>query len=579
MKKGEITLLAGILLLGAFLRFWWISDFPPGLYPDEAMNGSNALEALSTGEFKWFYPENNGREGFFINIQALSVWLFGNVPWALRVVSALFGTLTILGVYLLTKELFKKNRESGISQPSADSERNRNQEKLIYNSKIIIHNSGLVALLSSFFLAANYWHVNFSRIGFRAISVPFFATFGLYFLLKGLRLGKISDLAFAGIFIGLGFHTYIAFRFIPLVIAIPLIWYLWKWYQSKIKSCIPCSAILFLFITFVIALPMGYYFLNHPEDFLGRSSQVSIFSAESPMKEFIKSNVLTLGMYIVHGDCNWRHNYNCKSALHPLAAIAFVIGITAALAQTIRALRKKQKNKDEPEQFRMGIILLLVWFLVMSLPATLTREGLPHALRAIGTIPPVMILAGFGAASLYHALINWLEKKKTETRDREKQLYRIQRELSFLLAIIFLVIPLATYRDYFFRWAQNPNTYWAFATDFAHLGQYLTTLSPDVKKYVIVNVSGVPVRGIPMPAQTVMFLTDTFREGGRKMHNVEYLIPETITPDLFSKIGTDEKITIAFLDGNNTELITKIQKQNQNLKIWIPEDFVTLKNF
>src|SRR3989344_5929921 len=110
MIKRKVLILAAILALGAFLRFYHITSIPPGLYPDEAMNGSNTLEVLHTGDFAVFYPDNNGREGLFINIQAIPVWLFGREAWALRIISAIFGTLTILGVYLATKELFQKNK-------------------------------------------------------------------------------------------------------------------------------------------------------------------------------------------------------------------------------------------------------------------------------------------------------------------------------------------------------------------------------------------------------------------------------------------------------------------------------------
>ena len=100
------SLVIVIIIIVAFLRLYNIAELPLGLYPDEAMNGNNALEALSPdGQFKWFYPENNGREGLFMNIQALSIALFGNFPWALRIVSAIFGILTVLGLYLCVKEL------------------------------------------------------------------------------------------------------------------------------------------------------------------------------------------------------------------------------------------------------------------------------------------------------------------------------------------------------------------------------------------------------------------------------------------------------------------------------------------
>src|SRR3990167_1256026 len=81
MKKTAIVaLLLSIIALGGFFRFFRIAEAPPGLYPDEAKNGNNALEALATGNFKVFYPENSGREGLFINLQAISLWLFGNEP-------------------------------------------------------------------------------------------------------------------------------------------------------------------------------------------------------------------------------------------------------------------------------------------------------------------------------------------------------------------------------------------------------------------------------------------------------------------------------------------------------------------
>ncbi|MBU6415186.1 hypothetical protein KGQ34_03020, partial [Patescibacteria group bacterium] len=244
-----------ILLLGAFFRFYDLQTLPPGLYPDEAMNGSNALQAIHTGEFKLFYPENNGREGLFINIQALSIWLLGTTARALRIVSAIFGTLTILGVYFFTKELFSvlwsqsQNQKSKIQNDNLKLKKApiRWATKILHFDFCILHSSTedgaiprntTIALLASFFIATSYWHINFSRIGFRAIMLPFLLSFGLYWLLKGLRTENIWSLTLAGIFIGAGFHSYIAFRFVPFIIAVPMAWYL-RQYQiqnAKLKN-------------------------------------------------------------------------------------------------------------------------------------------------------------------------------------------------------------------------------------------------------------------------------------------------------------------------------------------------------
>src|SRR3954470_4976051 len=67
-----------ILLTAAFLRFYALGTVPRGIQVDEAMNGSNILQILESGKFQVFYPENMGREGFFINLQAIASYFLGN---------------------------------------------------------------------------------------------------------------------------------------------------------------------------------------------------------------------------------------------------------------------------------------------------------------------------------------------------------------------------------------------------------------------------------------------------------------------------------------------------------------------
>ncbi|MBI2640313.1 MAG: glycosyltransferase family 39 protein [Candidatus Sungbacteria bacterium] len=567
-KRQKFATLIFILAIGAFFRFYQITEVPPGLYPDEAMNGNNALEAIATGDFKVFYPENNGREGLFINLQALSLRLFGIEPWALRIVSAIFGTLTILGVYLLTKELFGQSHWL----------RNTKEYEITKNNLSYFRtNSYFVALLSSFFLATSYWHINFSRIGFRAIMIPFLATFGIYFLLKGLRQGKILDMVWAGIFIGLGFHTYIAFRFIPFVLAVPLIWYLWKWWKNTDtnirmntnytnKYCAPCAVLLFFLITFVVALPLGLHFVQNPQDFLGRAGDVSIFSSISPLKEFIKSNLATLGMFFIRGDCNWRHNFACQPQLQSVVAIFFLTGFILMLRQLF----------FRATSYKLQTTSLLAWLLFMSLPATLTREGLPHALRSIGLIPPVMILSGLGAWWIYQKIINWLDLQKLKWPTYIGQLERVKKEVALLAILLLTLIPILTYRNYFIRWAGSEETYFAFSTDLWHLGKFLDGLPNETKKYVVVNLPGVEVRGISVPAQTVMFATDTFRETGQKEKNMEYVLPQNISNQLL--VTSNQPTVIAFLNGEDKALINEIKQKNPQLRVRVPGDFVILEN-
>ncbi|MFY9462302.1 MAG: glycosyltransferase family 39 protein [Candidatus Sungiibacteriota bacterium] len=540
MTKKELTLILAILAIGVFLRFYLITQIPPGLYPDEATNGNNAVEALRTGGFKVFYPENNGREGLFINIQAFSLWLFGEQAWALRVVSALFGSLTILGIFLLARELFSDKPRRAM----------------------------LVSLFSSFFLATSFWHINFSRVGFRAITVSFFSAFGMYFLLRGLRKGKILDTVLAGIFIGLGFHTYIAFRFMPFVILAPFAIYLWRWWKSSRDNlqpshCVPCVVALFLFITIVVALPVGFYFLQNPQDFLGRSGQVSIFSAANPLYEFVKSNALTLQMFFWRGDCNPRHNFACQPQLFWPVAVFFAV----ATALALRALFKKTDA--------LPAATLLAWFVFMLFPATLTREGIPHALRSIGLIPPVFLLAGWGAEFLWTSARDWLDRAKQEQKWQSywPQFHRIKKEVAVLFALLLLFTAFNAYRTYFVRFPENPNTYYAFGTDLANIGQYMNTLPGDARKIVIVNLSGDLIRGIKAPAQTPMFITGTFSEEERREKKTEYL------NELGGlTLGAEEKVAIIPLNPADKQLVKEIKKRFPQLKPKAPGDFISFEN-
>jgi hypothetical protein len=94
-----------ILALAAFPRFFELTTIPPPLHFDEAMN-QRCHGNLETGHINVFYPQNGGREGLYINIETALIYLFGPEPWLLRLPAALFGTLTVWGVYLLVAEPF-----------------------------------------------------------------------------------------------------------------------------------------------------------------------------------------------------------------------------------------------------------------------------------------------------------------------------------------------------------------------------------------------------------------------------------------------------------------------------------------
>ena len=61
---------AAILLLAALLRFAGLETMPPGLCLDESMNGVNVMEALETGSWRVFYPDNHTANAQVVKIKS-----------------------------------------------------------------------------------------------------------------------------------------------------------------------------------------------------------------------------------------------------------------------------------------------------------------------------------------------------------------------------------------------------------------------------------------------------------------------------------------------------------------------------
>lgn len=546
MPKKTLILLIFILAIAVFFRIWQLNSIPPGLYPDVAINGNEALNSLKTGDFKVFYPENNGREGLMMWLIAFSFSIFGVSVWSIKIVAATIGILTVLGLYLLTKELFESLR-------------------ITNSAELRINYAENIALLASFFLAISFWHTNFSRIGFRAILLPFALVFAFYFLIRGFKqklkqiirqnqqnyiklYNSAINFVLAGIFFGLGFYTYISFRLAVLILPFIFIpyWFIFK--KASLSKKFLLSICYFLIATFFVALPIGIYFLQHPQDFIGRAAPVSILATENPARELFKSLVLHLGMFNFYGDHNWRHNFAGSPQLFWPVGILFLIGIAFSLKEIFRKSNYQNKNY----QLLATFYFLLSTFFIMLLPGILTFEGIPHSLRVIGVIPVVCIFVGIGGLKVYRFL---------EKNTKHKKLLLIA-SLLFLVAMGFF-----EFNKYFVKWGRSKEVEGAFTKIFLDEGKILNSLPKNIQKYVIVNEEGVPVpwpNGIPMPAQTIMFIENS------KYGSIQstYLLPKNL-----DYIKIDNRKTVILAMKYDEGLFEKLSQKFPQGRIQKENDF------
>ncbi len=478
MTKGtRLWLLVGILIIAIFLRFYHFTTTPPGLYPDEAMDGNNAAEVAATGHYQVFYTEDNGREGLYVNMVAVLLQFFHapHEPYVIRLPAAIAGVLTVLGLYLLLAELFGYE----------------------------------IALLAAFLLATSFWHINFSRIGFRAILAPLLLTWSLWLIIKAFRAisGRVATTyaIAAGIVYALGFYTYIAYRVTPLLVLlfIPFV----KKYPDFWKR-----VLIFIVAAFVVAAPIGLYFVQHPGDFFGRTAQISVTNNANPIAEFAINLGKTALMFNVHGDYNWRQNVSGAPELFWPVGILFLLGIVLGLYWLYDDWRKRKvpHEKESFTLFPFGLLLTFAWIVLAALPAAASDEGIPHALRSILMIIPAMIFAAMGGVWLYRLMKKY-----------------IGRNIALAIAVISIAgVAVFGYVDYFIIWAQNPNVPGAFSANYVDIGRAMDALPTSTPKYVIVNAGGVLARGIPVPAETTMFITDSFTTSTQEAKNIIYLLPD-----------------------------------------------------
>lgn len=466
--------LLAVLALGAALRLTGIGSSPPGLYPDEATNGNDALRVLETGRPQWFYPNNNGREGLFVNLQAVSLSVAGvREPWALRVVSAIAGILTIPGLYLLGRELWGKR----------------------------------AGLLAAAVLAGSFWHVTFSRIGFRAILAPLVLAWALGILLLGLRklrAGQPRGAAWTvlgGALAGAGLHTYIAFRAAALAFVVAGLAATWT-SRPALRARVATALLAAGAAALLVAAPLLHYFATHPGSFSSRASQVSVLADAHPLREIARNVGLEAGMLVARGDRNWRHNDAGRAALPALLVPFLVIGLGALAMQGAR-----KRGKDLP--------LLLVCALLVSgmLPAVASSEGMPHALRGILLIVPVFLLAGLGLDRAWAALerIGWRWAGAA---------------LAVAVAAYGFLYTAARYPAY----AARNEVRDEFTASRVELGRQLLLRDRSVPAYVVVPPGDVTIDGLPVAAQTTMFVTGTATREAQERERTFYVADPGAVP-------------------------------------------------
>lgn len=455
-----VLVVVGIVSLAAVFRLYGIQQYPSGLFPDEAANGEDALLILQ-GDMRSFYPRGNGREGLFFYFLAASFAVFGIGVWQIHVVSAAVGVLTVLSVYAATRVWFGR----------------------------------LAGFFAALFLATSHWHVTLSRTGFRAILIPLFVALFTAFaggvvhdLRRGHRVRSYVWAALAGAAFAGGFYTYIAFRvMVGVVIGIFMVWLLaalhprigWP-HLARYGGQIAVGVVAAL----VVFAPLGLYFVAHPQDFVGRAGQVSIFNTEL-QREIGGGTLLGTLSYTTQatlvsffagsGDLNWRHNVAGYPLLNPLLGVLTLLGVAWMIRGCVVLFKKVVRGQE------LHLDLICLYFLLllggMLAPVVTSAQGLPHGLRSVGLIVPFFMVAGIAAAVVVH----WFEQRVGE----------VWRGVAY--GVVAGVVVLGTVYDaslYFLIARNTAEAHYFYRGDLTVVSRYILQLHrdhPDMRPYLVLD--------------------------------------------------------------------------------------------
>ncbi len=433
------AVLLALALAVLLLRLQRIDELPFGLHHDEGAHGMDALRVLQ-GEHAVFFPANNGREGLIVYTIALAVSFLGRTMLALRLPTALASAGTVFVVFWLGRVLFGRD-ESGRATPWRGL---------------------LVGGIGAGLLAISLGQTIIGRAALRANFLPLFLCLCVALFWCGWKGRSWRRVALAGACAGLLPYTYLAARFIPFLFLFFSLSFLLPWSKGRgrLRTELPWAGV-FLGVAVLVAAPILVHFALHPDHFVIRSNQLLVLQSDrsqgEPLGAFLGNVWAHLLAFGFRGDPNWRHNFAGQPMLSPWEAIFFWLGAGIAVWRWQRPAYR----------------LLLIWLVVLALPAMLARDILvPNTLRMIGAAPAVYLLAAVGVWETFRFL-------------RERFFGNHEGIATIALASVvsgtLIVQGVSTYRTYFQEWADESGVYHEYAVGWVDLIQVLSLQPPDAE--------------------------------------------------------------------------------------------------
>lgn len=380
MKKWLVTV---VFLLGFLLRVVDLPSFPIGFTPDEASFGYDAFSLLKTGQDQWgktmplvFKSFGDYKSPLLGYLQVPFVAALGLNKLSVRLPNALLGSFTVLVVYLMVSEMFRKH----------------------------FKNSWRLGLTASILVAVSSWGIMLSRGAFEANLTTFFLPFGIWLFLLGLKTPKYFILS--ALVFGLNLFTYHSAKVVtPLIYLSLLICYRKELSFKKILPSIVFFLFFVLLTLYTFSLGAGGRVSERSiyEGSLEEAAKIKIANIQkggNPIIERLLHNKyqLTAQRFIN----NYKQYFSYKFlftdgpgettyGMLPGRGVLYWFELPFLIGLIVFLFKKKDKV----------LYLFFFWLLIGPIPAALSTGVGYSANRAAVMMPFLNILLALGAFELF----------------------------------------------------------------------------------------------------------------------------------------------------------------------------------
>ena len=376
MRKQTILLVI-IVCFGFFLRVYRLSSIPAGLNPDEASLGYTAYSLLTNGidEHGVFLPITIQSFGdwklpVYPYLDILFVWLFGLNVLAVRLPSAVAGTIGIFLIYLIAQRIFKNNS---------------------------------ISLFVSLFYAISPWNVFFSHAAYEVNLATSIFLGGFYYFLKFIDEKKKVLLIVSTALFCLTIFTYHAYiLFIPLWIFCLVV--LYKKYIVKKSNVFSLIILIFLFSLAYFTVIKGSFFkassvgiFNDQNILYNRAEALRGDKAGNPkIERFLYTKISGVSYqlfqnYLATFSPSFLFDKGGEKIFHTTGYFGYLFPVEAFIIPfgILTLFWRREKT----------IIILSLWLFLGMLPSSITLDA-PNAARLFIIMPLFTLISGYGLYSL-----------------------------------------------------------------------------------------------------------------------------------------------------------------------------------